>query len=239
MKAETLDNVTHKDIRIITRYDAALGDNLRITPVVPREFRFLIMDYPIFITKNPQTGQFIFSTVLGFDEGENLFLGADGWDAAYIPMNIRRQPFLIGKPEGSSAADDAVVQLDMDSPRVSMTEGEPVFLPQGGISDFMANIQSILAELLRGSEDTANTIDLLNRFELIDPLRLDIEFANQQKMQFEGLFSIHEENLIGLKGDQLATLHEAGVLETVFLLQASTAQVQRLINKKNERLKAG
>ena len=52
--------------------------------------------YPIFFIKDGATGQFYPAAVFGFDENENLFLSDQGWDASYIPMMIRRHPFLIG-----------------------------------------------------------------------------------------------------------------------------------------------
>ena len=37
--------------------------------------------------------------MFGVEEGENLFLDEKGWNASYIPLNIMRQPFLIGFQE--------------------------------------------------------------------------------------------------------------------------------------------
>jgi hypothetical protein len=51
--------------------------------------------------------------LFGFQDGENLFLKADGWDAPEIPLMIERQPFLIGRN-----GEEMLVHVDLDSPRV-------------------------------------------------------------------------------------------------------------------------
>ncbi len=74
----------------------------------PWEFRNLQAHYPILFRKRPDTGEFQPIALFGFEERENLFLTGSGWDAAYVPLTIERQPFLIGmQAAGVDAADRA------------------------------------------------------------------------------------------------------------------------------------
>jgi hypothetical protein len=138
-----LNNVEHADLRIVTTRSAAYGDDVMYAITFPWEFRNLQAHYPIVFRKRPDTGEFQPIALFGFEPRENLFLTAGGWDAAYVPLTVERQPFLIGM-QASQDGPQPVVHIDMDSPRISRTEGEAVFLAHGGISKFLDRINSVL-----------------------------------------------------------------------------------------------
>ena len=152
---QLLDNITHKDLKVITDRAAWYGDDVACTGIFPFEFRRVQAEYPIVFQKNATTGGFEALAMFGFAEGENLFLGSDGWDASYIPLTIERQPFLIGfktTTEGGVPVEEPVVHIDMDSPRVSETEGDAVFLEHGGYSPYLEHINSVLMAIHDGHE---------------------------------------------------------------------------------------
>ena len=95
-----LNNVTHKDLRVITRHGAEFGDNIGSVPTFPTEYADVQREYPIFFRKDQDSGEFQSMVLLGFGKDENLFLTEDGrWDASYIPGVVARGPFLIGFQE--------------------------------------------------------------------------------------------------------------------------------------------
>ena len=126
-----LNNVEHQDLRVITTRSAAYGDNVMFTITFPSEFRSVQAFYPILFHKS--AGGDVWPVALfGFQEGENLFLDDDGWHAGYIPAMIRREPFLIGYQKSRDASQPEplrVLSLDLDHPRVSRNEGQPLFQP--------------------------------------------------------------------------------------------------------------
>ena len=147
---QLLNNVDHKDLKVIVERSAAMGDNVWYAVTFPAEFRNLQRHYPIFFIKNPDGGEFQAAAMFGFEDGENLFLDENGWDASYIPLNIMRQPFLIGfqeKRRDGETVREPVVTVDMDSPRVGKDHGEPVFLEHGGSSEYLERVNSILKML--------------------------------------------------------------------------------------------
>ena len=91
-----VNNVEHKNTKIITRRDEQYGDRMMSTMTFPIEFRNIQSSYPIFFQKDAETGQFFSIALLGFEKGENLFLTERGWEASYVPMSILRQPFMVG-----------------------------------------------------------------------------------------------------------------------------------------------
>lgn len=234
-----LDNVAHKDLRIITTRSARYGDNVASTRVFATEFRRLQAEYPIVFRKGASDGDFEPVAMLGLADGENLFLGDDRWNARYIPLTIERQPFLIGfqtQTEGGVPVEEAVVHIDMDSPRVSDSEGEPVFLEHGGISPYLEHISSVLKAIKEGHEINKEFSDALVQHELLEPFTLEVEMNDGSKFRLAGFHTIHEEKLNALDGAALASLHSQRYLEHIYMTMASIANFSSLIQKKNELL---
>lgn len=234
-----LDNVAHKDLRIITTRSARYGDDIASVRVFPSEFRRVQAEYPIVFRENTSEGRFESVAMLGLERGENLYLGDDRWNARYVPLMIQRQPFLVGFQQGAEGGvpvKEAVVHIDTDSPRVSESEGEAVFLEHGGVSPYLEHISSVLKAINEGHKYSGGLSDALVRCELLEPFTLEVELNNASKFKLMGFHTIHEEKLNALDGATLASLHSNGYLEHVYMTMASIANFSVLIQKKNERL---
>lgn len=234
---QLLDSITHKDLKIVTDRSASYGDDIACASVFPLEFRRVQAEYPIVFRKNAKTGHFDPVAMFGFAEGENLFLGAEGWDANYVPLSIERQPFLIGFKttiEGGIEKEEPVVHIDMDSPRIS-DEGEPVFLEHGGYSPYLEHINSVLMAIHDGHETNRRFSDALAKYELLEPFTLEVELNDGSKHKLAGFYTVNEETLAALDGEALHDLHARGFLENVYMAMASVANFKTLIDKKNER----
>src|SRR6185437_15811470 len=94
-----LNNEVHRSITVDGRTSAAYGDNQRFVQVIVKEFPLLVIHYPILLSKDTQTGQFYCGAMLGFDEGENLFLEEWTRGELYRPLNLQRGPFYANGPE--------------------------------------------------------------------------------------------------------------------------------------------
>ena len=84
-----LNNVDHKDLKVITTRSAEFGDDKKCAITFCWEFRSIQAHYPIFFTKDAETGEFASVAMFGFEDKENLFLNDTGWDASYIPLRYR------------------------------------------------------------------------------------------------------------------------------------------------------
>ena len=238
---QLLNNINHKDLKIITERSAALGDNVWYAVTFPAEFRNLQRQYPIFFTKNPNDGQFEAVAMFGVEDGENLFLDEYGWNASYIPLNIMRQPFLIGfqeKERGGDTVREPVITVDLDSPRVSLEDGEPVFLEHGGNSEYLEQINSILKVLYQGIAGSKPFFDTLAELDLIESFVLDVELYDGSEHRLAGFYTINEDVLRELDGEKLEMLHEKGHLEAIYMAIASMSNISNLLEIKNEQRKA-
>jgi hypothetical protein len=230
-----LNNVAHKHLRIVTTRGAAYGDAVMSALTFPAEFRDLQASYPIVFAKN-EAGGFDALALLGFEQGENLFLDRStpsGWDAPTIPLTIERQPFMIGR--GGAAGEELNVHIDMDSPRVrdGGIEGEALFLTYGGTSEYLERISSVLRTIHDGLEASRGFVAALVELDLIESFVLDVELDDGSQNRLAGFYTINEDRLAALTADQLAGLHRAGYLQAVFMAVASLAQFRRLIDRKN------
>lgn len=233
---QMLDNVTHKDTRVVVAQHPKFGDTQSYTRVILEELKQAQSSYPLFFRKHGDTGQFEIIAMFGLADQENLFLDENGWHAHYIPLTIQRRPFLIGFQNDGSGSDTPVVHIDMDSPRVSNTEGEPLFLAQGGQSPYLQHISSVLNAIHEGNEKIQPFVDALQQYELIEPVSLKITLKDGNPIEVGGLYTIHEEILKGLSGETVAELHQQGYLEPVYMMLASLQNMTKLIELKNNRL---
>jgi hypothetical protein len=238
-----LNNIAHKDLRVITRFAAEFGDNVATAMIVPTEFADVQREYPIFFRKDPANGTFMAIALLGLQKDENLFLdesGKDerGWIADYVPGVLARGPFFIGHQQrevGGKIEINPVIHVDMEHPRVSRTEGEALFMPQGGNTRYLDRIAALLNGIGKGLDISKPMFDAFTAADLIEPVQLEIKVNSEEQYNLTGLHTISREKLANLDAETLFKLHRAGFLQGAFLVVSSTVNVQRLIDLKNRR----
>lgn len=233
-----VNNVDHQDTRIITDRSAKYGDNVMFAMTFPTEFRSVQASYPILLHRDG-SGEYYPIALFGFQKDENLFLSDSGWNTNYIPAMILKEPFLIGfqNTDGGVGADPTrVLSIDMDSPRVNTQEGEALFQPLGGWSDYLQNAATMLEFIYEGHTRNKEFAKALQELELIESVTFDIQLKNGERNQLLGFHVINEEKLQALSGNVLQGLAEEGFLLPIFMMLASTSNVQTLIDIKNRRL---
>jgi len=234
---QVLNIGSHKDLAIRTDYSNGLGDKVSNVTTFPTEFGSVQNEYPILFRKHPETGEFGSFVMLGFEAGENLFLLEKGWDAEYVPAAIARGPFLIGfqnqESQGKSA-QEPVINIDMDSPRVTLEGGERLFDDEGNKTPYFESIQKILAGIHQGVEYSKLMFTEYLELNLIEPVTIDVEFINGEKVKIDGCYSIHEERLKALNGEALERLNKSGLLQAAYIVISSINNIKRLINRKNK-----
>lgn len=236
-----LSSESHRDLRVVTKRGAEYGEAIHMVPVAADELRHLVLEYPVVLIKDRDSERYAMCAMLGFEEGENLFLDGEEWDALYIPAQIRRQPFSLvytaekdGKPDPTSV----VISVDMESKRIQEDGGEALFNEDGSQTDLLKSVHDVLAGIGPAATATNRFIDTLMKHDLIEPARLDVQFAGGQKRSFEGLYSVQDEKLNKLDGDVLADLYKHGYLQAAWLLLASIGNMRKLLMRKADRNEA-
>lgn len=234
-----LNNIAHKDLKVINRYGPEFGDNVSGVIIFPTEYGDIQREYPILFRRDPVTNEFQSVALLGFEKNENLFLNESAWNASYIPGVVARGPFMIGFQEQETDGElrkEPVIHVDIDSSRISFTEGVAVFKEHGGNTPYLEQIASILQGIHAGLAISKMMFEAFDTLGLIEPLAIDITLADEQKFSLTGYYTISKEKLIALDGSSLEKLNRSGFLQGAFLVTTSLNNIKKLIDIKNRKI---
>jgi hypothetical protein len=248
-KLVAINNQKHRNLIIDTSKAEQYGAELNLIPTVLSEFVSLAVQYPIVFTKNGETGEFVCAAMLGFESSENLFWQNGQWQGMYLPLQIQRQPFFIGESseqgnENIGENKDYIVCIDVESPMISEAEliktdsCNKLYSDDGKESDYLIQAKNTLANLLQGEADTKAFITTLKAMDLLQPLSLEIAFVNEQTTRLNGLYTINQDKLAALSCDKITSLHQSGLLQPIYTMIASLAQIYALIERKNQRIQS-
>ena len=156
------------------------------------------------------------------------------WDAAYVPLQLQRQPFsLLPRGEAQGSLD---VAIDLSSPQVQTGEGERLFHADGQPSKYLQNVTSILSALVSGTKEGYAFTARLAELNLLEPVKINIEFVDHSQANLEGLYWIATAALKALPAAQLAELRDREFLEWLYFQMASVAHMSSLVARKNKLL---
>jgi hypothetical protein len=227
-----LNNIDHADLAVHRARGRGFGDDVMACPVFPAEFREVQTSYPIVLSRVGEERFFRPFALFGLQRGENLFLTEEGWDALYLPLYMRMQPFLIGR--GGEGGEQMEVHIDLDHPRAAIEGGEKVFLKEGGQTPFLTEIAGLLGDVHEAEQQVAAFSEMLEELGLIEPFTLDVTLRSGETGRLAGYSTIAEERLAGLSAADLMGLHECGYLQAVYMMIASMGQLGALVARKDK-----
>jgi hypothetical protein len=233
-----LNNIEHKNLKVITLRSREYGDDYMCVPTFPKEFRSLQSQYPIVFGKNKESAKFTPLALLGLEEGENLFIDDGKWNARYIPLCAECKPFYIGQQTNKELGveQEWVIHVDLESPKVSETTGVDLFKEQGGNSDFLVRMSKTLGLIQEGISEVSPFVDLLVELDLLELFSVETTLKNNQEYTLQGFYTINEEKLAALPADVVQRLHDSGFLFDIYMQIASLSQIAGLIERKNRYL---
>ena len=196
-------------------------------PLTVDEFVLAQRDYPI-VLRRKDDGWRAFA-LLGLDAGENLFLDGASWRARYVPALAQRGPFSIGV---SGEGDEPMIHIDMDHPRVSRSDGEPLFRDHGGNAPYLDHVARVLQVIYAGAEIAPAMFAEFEAAGLIAPVTLEIELPDGRKYRVPDCHTIDAAALAGSDGATLAALSARDFLRAAVWIGSSLGNVARLIELK-------
>lgn len=228
----TLVQLTRKDhagLRLDPARALAAAATVHLVPLVAGEIRKVASQFPVFLAKDGETGQFYPAALLGLEPQENLFWDGTTFDADHVPLNLLRLPFFVGSGdlEGAVCIDDASAAIVPDG-LVGIVEAD------GSDSAYLQSVQAILGQLVAGQAATVALVDRIIEHALITEVKLDVAFHNGSAATLEGLYGI-DERALGRKAAALGDWDQVMVLAAMAL---SLDHVAGLVRRKNARLAA-
>ena len=126
-----------------------------------------------------------------------------------------------------------MIRIDLKLPRVSRSEGTPIFLPQGGNSAYLEHIAGVLRTIYVGHHLLDPMIAAFEGAGLLQPVNLEARVSETEVYAVSEVLTIDRGRLAALGGDELFALHQRGFLQSAFLAAASLGNVQRLADLKS------
>lgn len=232
-----LNNVAHADTKIILDRAPEFGDDVMFCMTYPFEFRLVLSHYPILIYRDKDNNTAFPIALFGFEEGENLFLSHQGWEARYIPIMIQRQPFSIGfqQIQGSSEKQQ-VITFNPAHPRVNDSRGEAVFNEHGGYTPYLEQVIKMLESIDTGHQQNQLLVEALDKHALLEDTTIAITLKDGSHYELVGFSSIADDKFEALSADALKELNEQKLLLPITMIMASMSNLGNLVDIRNAKL---
>lgn len=231
-----LSRSEHAELRIRADLVESCAASQHLIPIVASEFRKAAIQYPIVFAKHSETGRFNSYILNGLGLNENLFWTGTELDVAYVPLNVRRQPFYVGTGDATEGPAKGVLCIDLDSPCLNASGTKTILNTDGSDSAYLKGILSILRELVAGQETTGQFIATLLSADLLTPILLDIALDDGTPLRLEGLYGLDEDRFRQLEDLNIARLRKSGHLDLIYSVLIAGGQIFKLIRLKNQRI---
>lgn len=235
MKTVLLNNEQHRDLRVDPSYRPEYGDAVMWSQTFASEFLSVQAHYPILFQKDPASGRFLALALFGVEQGENLFLNDGRWDAGYIPLMMQRVPFSIGRyPQEGESEAQRMLHIDIEHPKVNSEQGQRLFESNGSKTLYLERVSGMLEAIHHWVEQDAAFIGALVEHDLLETVTMDITLADGTKGQLLGFHTINEDKVNALPSEQVASLHQQGFLQPIYMVLASMPNMRKLVERKSQ-----
>jgi SapC len=231
---QIITNSSHRDLCCHAEYDSRYGHDVPTIMVLPLEIVEVQREYPILFRKQAETGLLFPNAMLGFKMNENVFLDGKGnWSASYIPLAAEKGPFIINFQPDANGENIPLVCADLEDIRFSKNSGNRLFNDDGTQTPYFERVSQVLARMHQGAPEISIMVQAFLDCDLLEPVSLDIEFKNGEKVKLTGAYTIPEEKLNELSSEKLYHLNRQGFLGLAHMISASLNNIGKLIEIKN------
>ena len=176
---EVLDDTQHQELNIDFKA-ARRASRKEIIPVVISEFHSLMFHYPIIFVKDPDTGEFACSILLGVSAEANLLDQHDMRSDESLPLNIRRLPLLA--IEAQAGDERPLIGIN-----IGRGEGDYIFKHK---SDAFESAIAAVGEIYDSYKQTKDYVKKIVALDLISKLHAEIRYTDKPTLTLDGLYGI-------------------------------------------------
>lgn len=234
---EMLNHIDHANLRIKLDRAPEFGDDIMFCMTYPFEFRLALSHYPILVYRDRDSKQTFPVALFGFEEGENLFLTSQGWNARYVPIMVQRQPFAIGfqQVEGSNQKQQ-VITFNPAHPRVNAQVGERVFDEHGNYTPYLEQVVKMLESIDTGHQQNQLLVQALEKYDLLEETTISITLKDGSNYELIGFSTIADDKFEALSADALNDLNQQRLLLPITMIMASMSNLGNLVDMRNAKL---
>lgn len=219
---EPLNPQAHGHLRLRPR----TGTDPHFVQIVASEFPAAAVSSAILLTKDSEKGTFYAGALFGFKPEEPALKSASE-RGGFVPLGLEREGFF-------TSGDNIVI--DLDSPRFSENDGEPLFDESRQPSPRLRHMQRLLGELHKGRDATDAFIRALVELRTVEPIDISLRFDDGEKISLQGLYTVSLDALHALDDAQALRLFRAGYMQLAYMMAGSLNQIGVLAQLRNQRL---
>ena len=222
-----LDKQVYKNLRIKSREDLDFAKHLHSAVLAGSEFFAASHNYPVMFVKNHEGNITPIAVLSLTTDGHNL----GDWKDIYVPMFIRRYPFVMD-------SKTSVLYFDKQCPLLQEGEGEPLFEDDGEPSQFLKEVLAFNKHIDDMYKKTSEYVAALVEKDLLEPYKGKLELKDQT-VSLERYLVIDEKKFNeALSDEEIATWFKNGWLAWTYAHMSSTSAmgfvVRRLIPAQTE-----
>lgn len=209
-KLEVLDSKQHSELKYKPAPGYAFARQLHGAPLIGPEIAEASKHYPIVFPVNddadsPQLPMAIFS----LKSNENAFVDDQGiWKAAYIPVHIRRYPFLLTPIKDSNRF---AVMIDREAAQFQNDDGTRLFNENGEASDIVTQAKNFLGRYQADVVQTSQLVEMLMEKDVLVQKQFDIN-KGKDKHSIRGFRVVDTKKLSALDDETLARWVRNGLM---------------------------
>jgi hypothetical protein len=219
---------SHKDWSVQTGLGFGFAAGLNSMPLAAVEFATAALDMAIVFSG---TGEAVFpSVLLGTQDGQNLFLGADGaWTGSYVPAFLRRYPFVFADPDDKGTftfcLDEAFAGLNRDG------RGERLFDRDGIRTQYLTEMMAFVISYQGHTERTTLFCQRLVALKVLDPMQARFAAPDGTTRSLSGFFTINRDRFKALPQAALRAMFDTDELELCYLHLQSLHNIHKLTQR--------
>jgi len=219
----TKERHLNKKVKAVDNFDFI--KDVHIASIMVHEFSRASSVYPIVFLEDSAQDEFKPVVLTGLEEGENLFIDGDKWNASYIPAIVRRYPFALAKTDES---ERYTICIDEDSEFVNDDEGQELFNEKGEAGEVIEKVKQYLTELQQMEQFTSEFSAYMSKNNMFTPLNMKVRVGNEVK-NISGAYVINEERFNSLSDEKFLELRGKKYISVVYAHLSSLAQIERLV----------
>lgn len=225
-----LNSREHSKHRALSTDKAPWVARQHAIPLTSDEFALAMRDFPIVFSQGEKP---VPLALMGLNEGVNTFFDDEGGALSpfYVPAYIRRYPFMLAHLDPNS--QDMSLCFDPSCKLVvEGDEGNPLFDGETA-TEHTQGLLKFCQSFEEAGMRTHNFVEELLKHDLL----MDGEVAIQREQEpdrpyvYRGFMMVNQEKLRELRGDQLRTWNQNGMLPLIYAHLFSLDQMRLIFGK--------
>lgn len=221
-----LNPTDHKQLKVAANSVAQLASQMQIINITAQEIPQATTEFPVFFTRNSQTGDWGSSILASLLQGVSPMVTEGQWQGLYTPNFLRTYPVFPMRQEDSNTY---TLGIDPENDMLTEQSGEALYTEEGKETPYLDSLRRTVDADIKSGYQTFLMTKELDELDLFKSIDLVLQFKDGTRQNLHGLFTINEENFQNLPADKLAEFQQKGYLVIIHAVLLSTYQLNRLI----------